>query len=428
MSLDYYSLLIIFITLVFSAFFSGIEIAFVSANKLQIELENKQGLLSGRLLSRFLKKPSDFLGTTLVGNTIALVVYGIFMAKLLDPFIARQLPESLNNEASVLILSTILSTLLVLITAEFTPKSVFLINPNFSLSLFAVPLVMVYYLMYPLVQIIVGLSKFTIKNLFRLEYSEDRPVFRLADLNVYIDHVSQDSEESANEVNTKIFSNALEFKTVKVRDCMIPRTDIVAIDIEDGIDALKKALIESGHSKIIVYNESIDEVIGYCHSLALYKKPKEIQQILTPIIIVPETMLANELMVQFIQERKSLALVVDEFGGTSGLVSIEDIFEEIFGDIQDEHDEDEWIEQQLDENTYLFSARHEIDYLNDTYGWEIPEGDYETLGGYILSITENIPAVNEVVEASPFIFTIQTMQDTRIDTVKVTYDRGGSDE
>lgn len=412
-------ILTILICLLFSAFFSGIEIAFVSADKLYIELQGKKGVRTGNILLKFVNNSSRFIGTTLIGNTIALVVYGIFMAKLLDPFITALLPEIINNEAVVMVVQTILSTLLVLLTAEFLPKSIFLINPNWMLSILAYPIYAIYWLMGPVVWLVVTFSKFMITKIFGLEYSENKPAFGLIDLDNYIQNTLQADDETNVELDTKIFNNALEFKTIRIRECMIPRTEIAAVDINDDIEALKKAFIESGHSKIIVYKESIDNVIGYCHSLELFKKPKTIEDILTPIIIVPETMLANELMVQFISERKSLGLVVDEFGGTSGVVSIEDIIEEIFGEIQDEHDYEEYIEQKIDENTYLLSARHEVDYLNDKYDWKLPTGDYETIGGLILSVTEDIPQKGDNVEVPPFVFTIQATEDIRIDTVKL---------
>jgi CBS domain containing-hemolysin-like protein len=428
--MDYYSITVVIICLLFSAFFSGIEIAFISADKLRIELASKQGALSGRLLSHFIQKPSRFIGTTLVGNNIALVLYGIFMANLLDPWLAANLPEVVNNDGTVLFLQTILATMLVLVVAEFTPKSTFLIDPNGLLSVFAIPMTVIYYIMYPIVWIIDKVAQFVIIHVLGFKYREDKPVFGLTDLNNYIkntlsDEVLQESnrrntQQNNPRVDTKIFSNALEFKTVKVRECMIPRTEVVAVDIEDEMEELKEAFMQSGHSKIIVYKESIDEVIGYCHSLELFKKPKSINQILTPIIIVPETIPANELMIQFITEHKSLALVVDEFGGTAGIVSMEDIIEEIFGDIQDEHDVEDWVETQLDENNFLISARHEIDYLNEKFNWVIPSGDYDTLGGYILSITGEIPSTGNVITSSPFIFTVMSMRENRIDNVKVT--------
>ena len=413
-------MIIIFISLFFSALFSGMEIAFISANKLHIELQSKQGVLSGKILSRFLNKSSSFIGTTLVGNNLALVVYGIFMANILEPIISAGLPPLIHSDLTILIIQTIIATLIVLVTAEFTPKSIFLINPDRMLSVFAIPMLIIYYILYPLVFLIVSLSKLLITGVLRLEYSEDKPVFGLTDLNNYIKNTLKEKNQEAKfEVDTKIFHNALEFKTVRIRECMIPRTEIVAVDMDDDIDELKAAFIKSGHSKILVYKETIDDVVGYYHSLELFKKPKELEKILTPITIVPETMLANELLFQLITERKSLALVVDEFGGTSGIVTIEDIIEEIFGEIQDEHDSEDLSETQIDPNTYLLSARHEIDYLNEKYHWDIPDGDYETLGGFILSANENIPNINDVINIPPFSITITSMEEARIDKVKL---------
>ena len=417
--MDTYQLTMILVCLIFSAFFSGTEIAFVSASKLQIELQNQQGKLAGRILSFFTQKPSRLINTALVGNTIALVIYGFFMASVLEPIIAAQLPDSLSSGSLVIVLQTIASTIIVLFTAEFTPKSIFLLNPNNLLNLLAVPMLVIFFIMFPVVWLIEQMSKFIIIFVLRQPYSEDRQVFGLTDLSNYIKQNTRDDiKKTKVELDTKIFNNALEFKTVRVRECMIPRTEISAIDIADSVEELKEVFIESGHTKILVYRESIDDVIGYCHVLDLFKKPKDIESMLTPIIIVPETMLANELMIQFIQERKSLALVVDEFGGTSGIVSLEDVIEEIFGEIQDEHDEDEdWVEQRIDENKYILSARHEIDYLNEKFKWDIPEGDYDTLGGFILSITESIPEGHDIIRFGRFEIKIVSMEDARIDNV-----------
>lgn len=417
-------LIIVIASLLFSAFFSGIEIAFVSADKLEIELGNKQGNISDRILSRFLKKPSWFISTTLIGNNIALVVYGIFMAYLLVPVINLALPAEIRADWVELLIQTILATLVVLITAEFTPKSLFLINPNKMLSFFAVPVYVIYIILFPAVWLIVNLSKFLIVNILKLEYSERQPVFGLTDLNHFIKkNLSFTSNAHEQEIDPKIFTNAIEFKRIKIRECMVPRTDLVTVDIEDGIDELSKAFIESGYSKIPVYKESIDNIIGYCNSLEMFKKPKDIESILTPIMIVPETMHASELMIQFITERKSIALVVDEFGGTSGIVTIEDIIEEIFGEIQDEHDEDDLVEVKIDDNNYLLSARQEIDYLNDKYNWELPEGDYDTLGGLILSITKDIPEINQQIDSPPFHFVIISIDDNKIDKVKLRIEK-----
>ncbi|MBR9997498.1 MAG: HlyC/CorC family transporter [Cyclobacteriaceae bacterium] len=411
----------ILISLIFSAFFSGIEIAFISSDKLRIEIDKDKGRFSAKLLSRFTKNPSQFIGTFLIGNTLALVVYGIFMANILEPLIVKHLPEVLNNQMIVFILQTILATLIVLMTAEFLPKSIFLINPNQMLNIMALPIWIIYILLYPVVFVIVNFSKFIIRYVLRLKFKEDQPVFGLTDLNNFIQSkIIEDKTEKIFDVDTRIFNNALEFKTVKVRECMIPRPEIIAVDIDDSIETLKKEFIESGLSKILIYRETIDDIIGYCYSLELFKKPKDLSSILTPIIIVPETMPANALLVQFITERKSLALVVDEFGGTSGIVTMEDIIEEIFGEIEDEHDEQDLVEQMLDDHNYLISARLEIDYLNEKYGWDLPEGDYDTIGGFIISIIEDIPSLNQDIIIRPYKFHIVSLAENRINLVKLT--------
>jgi CBS domain containing-hemolysin-like protein len=289
----------------------------------------------------------------------------------------------------------------------------------------AVPFLIIYYVLSPVVIVIAAASKVLIKNILRLEYSEDKPVFGLTDLNHYIKNIvvddnSQESDSQDADIDPKYFNNALDFKTVKVRECMIPRTEIIAVDVNDSIEELKQEFIESGHSKILVYDESVDDIIGYCHSLALFKKPSDIKSILTKIIIVPETASASELLVQLISERRSLALVVDEYGGTSGIVSLEDIIEEIFGEIKDEHDDDDLLEEEITETEFMLSARQEVDYLNETYEWGLPEGDYDTIGGLILSFNENLPTQGQVIEVLGFTFEIILMEDTRIEKVKLT--------
>lgn len=417
---DPFPYFIILVCLFFSAFFSGMEIAFVSADKLHIEVSKKSGSLVGRILALFTSNQSQFLATMLVGNNVALVLYGIYMAGILEPLIAMALPESLQSGVIILIIQSILSTLLVLLTAEFLPKSLFMINPDISLRIFAVPMAGIYFIMYPLVFLVVKISALFIL-LFGYKISDEKPVFGLTDLNNYIrKNILDIKNDDDAEIDAKIFNNAIEFKTVKVRECMIPRTEIVAVDINSSIEELKADFIESGHSKILIYKESIDDVIGYSHTMEMFKKPDNIKSILTPISIVPETMLANELLIQFITERKSLALVVDEYGGTSGIVSIEDVMEEIFGEIRDEHDDEYLTEQKLDENNYIFSARHEIDYLNEKYEFNLPDGEYDTLGGLIFEYHEDIPDVNEVIDIPPFVFTIFTMEENRIDKVKLT--------
>ncbi|MFM7858697.1 MAG: hemolysin family protein [Flammeovirgaceae bacterium] len=412
--------IMIFATLVFSFFFSGIEIAFLSANKLQIELQAKQGVLWGEIMSKFMKNPSRFIGTTLIGNTLALVLFGIYMTQLIEPWLTLHLPAGLNDEVYVLTFQTLISTLFILFTAEFLPKSLFLINPNAMLAALAVPFRIIYYILAPLTFSIVYLSKQTIIHILRIEYSEEKPMFGLTDLNHYLKNMMKVRHEDEEiELDKKILSNALEFKTVRVRDCMIPRTEVTAISVADGIEQLKKTFVQSGHSKILIYKETIDDVIGYCHSAALFKKPNRIEDILTPIPIVQETMMANYLMVQLIKERKSIAVVVDEFGGTSGIVSMEDVIEEIFGEIEDEHDDDDLIEVQIDEHTFRLSARLEVDYLNEKFKLQLPTGEYETLAGLILAYTEDFPQPGDTVMIKGLAFTIEKTENKRIDVVKV---------
>ena len=413
-------LLMICLCLIFSGFFSGMEIAYISADKLRIEmLSQKKGLIASAL-SYFQRHRARFLSTTLVGNNLALVLYGILMANLLEPRIIDLLPHWINSPIIALVIQTLIATFIVLITAEFLPKSLFLLNPDTLLRIFSLPMMGLYLLMSPLVWMVEIISKFIVTRIFQLSYAENQTLFALTDLNNFVKKNTEYSEIEDQEIDVKFFNNAIEFKEIQVRECMIPRTEIIAVDINDDLLKLSAAFIDSGHSKIIVYKENIDNVIGYCHSLEMFKKPKSIKDILTTILIIPETMPANELLVKLIADQKSLALVVDEFGGTAGLVSIEDVMEEIFGEIRDEHDDEFLIEQKIAENIYLLSARHEIDALNEKYNWSLPKGDYDTLGGLILAKNEDIPTIQDEIGIDHFLFQIINMEDNRIDQVRLT--------
>lgn len=421
--MDYQTLIGIIVSLFLSAFFSGSEIAFVSANKLHIELKSKSGFLPARILSNyFIKYSSYFLAILLLGNTVALVVYGIYMANFLDPWIMSWLPDFLSNDFNLMLIQTIISTIVVLIFAEFLPKSIFMINPDRLIMIVAIPLFPVFIIAFIPAWLAVQISKFVIINIFKLEYSEDKPVFAAVDLNNYINNISNGEDENReNEIDTKIFSNALLFRNIRIRDCMIPRTDIVVIDETEEVEKLREIFVKSGHSKILVYKDSIDDITGYIHVSRLFENPEKInEKIISPIIAVPETTLAQELLMNFINENKSIALVVDEFGGTSGIVTMEDVMEEIFGEIQDEYDKDDWKDIKTAPNTFELSARQEIDYINEKYGWELPEGDYDTLGGFILSIYEDIPTKDDIIEYNNLKFTILETKNNRIDTLEIT--------
>jgi putative hemolysin len=412
----------ILVSLLLAIFFSGIEVAFLSANKIQIELLGKQGNPAGLIMTFFAERPTWFIGTTLIGNIASLVFFGIFSTKAF--LFAIDKLAMASSVVIVVLFFTFVLMIIVLYTVEYLSKSFFVINSNKTIEILAYPFVLICAVLFPLVYIVISIAKFISVNILRLEYSMDKPVFGLTDVNQYLKSIHRLKPVDQNiDLEKKIYTNALEFKSVRVRDCMIPRTEIISVGLEGGIKKLHQTFIESGHSKILVYKDSQDDVIGYCHSSALFKKPSQIEEILTPIISVPETMLAKDLMVRFINERKSLAIVFDEFGGTSGIVSMEDVIEEIFGEIEDEHDQDDRIEQPLDENTWLLSARLEVHYLNETYGWNLPEGDYDTLSGLILSYTEDIPKQGDTIKIPPFIFTIHSKAANRINTIRVTLDK-----
>jgi CBS domain containing-hemolysin-like protein len=409
-----------------AGFFSAVEMAYVSVNRLYFELHSKQGPLGEKLVSGFLKNPILFVGTTLTGNTLFLVLFVVLSVTVLNPVLMALIPDAYDSPLLLIVLETIILTVVFLPLADYLPKSLALIHPDRFLEWLAIPLWVIFQAIAPIVRILVGTARFFIRYGLGSRDPEIRPVFGLTDLNHYLQQLNQKADTEENvEVDTRIFNKAIEFRDVRVRDCLVPRTEIAAIAADDTVEDLRQAFQDSGHSKIVVYRDTIDDVIGYCHALAIFQKPATVEEIITPIITVPETMPAQDLLLRFLSERKSLALVVDEFGGTAGIVSVEDMVEQIFGEIQDEFDTNEdWVERQLDEHNWLLSARHEIDDLNEKYGWNIPEGDrtsarYDTLGGLIVAVNEDIPQEGDVIEIAPFTFTIMSMDGTRIDTVKV---------
>ncbi len=414
---------IILLTLLCSAFAAGSEIAFISANKLRIELDRSQGSFAARIIWNFIKSPSNFIATMLIANNIALVIYGTIMAEdiLTLDLLRSILPRQMHGEGMLLIIQTLFSTLIILVAAEFIPKVLFRINPNGILRVLAVPLLMMYYLLYPVMWVIIGLSRFIMRSIFRIDFVEERPVFGRVDLDFYIRELtSKNSQVEEMDTEIRIFQNALDFKEVKVRECMVPRKEIIALDVTESIASLNKLFIETKLSKILIYRDSIDNIIGFVHSSEMFKKPSEIIQVLLPVSIVPEVMSANELLKQFTNQHRSVAVVVDEFGGTAGMVTIEDVIEEIFGEIQDEHDIPEETEKKINDKEYLLSGRLEIDYLNNKYELNIPESEsYETLSGFIFHHHENIPEAGEEIVIPPFTFTAVKMNNNRIEQVRL---------
>jgi CBS domain containing-hemolysin-like protein len=407
--------------LLLSGFFSGMEIAFVSSSRLKQELDLKRKVLSAKILSGFYNNPSRFIGALLLGNNIALVVYGIAMAKLLEPLIVSSLPASINSEFMVLAIQTILSTLLILVTAEFLPKVIFRINPNATLQFFSIPVWIFYFLFYPVILLYIGIAEILLKRVFRVQLDNTTYQFGPIDLEDYVKDY-QSPEESQETLNQEIqmVQNVIGFKNIKLRDCMVHRTDIKAVEIDEDVETLRKLFTETGHSKIMLYKDSIDNLIGYVHTYDMFQKPKEIKIISRPAEVYPETMLARELLNIFIKSHKSVAIVVDEFGGTSGIVTMEDIIEEIFGEIEDEYDTEKTIEMKISENEFIFSGRIEIDYLNEKYKFNLETSDeYETLAGYIIQFHESIPEVNETIEIQPYKFTILKSSGNRIEEVKI---------
>ena len=408
----------ILVSLAFSAFFSGMEISYVSANKLRFELDKKDKSLTSKILDVFFHNPNQFISTMLVGNNIALVVYGLQMAILLEPWIA----QFVDQEALIVLIQSIISTILILFTGEFIPKTIFKIDPNFFLRLFALPLYLIYILLYPISKFS-SLLSFLILRIVGVKNLKDSGVYTLGkvDLDYFIQQSIEDApQDSEMDTEVKIFQNALEFSNVKVRDCIVPRTEIVACDKEVSTDELRSRVIETGLSKILIYDENIDNIIGYIHSSELFKHPDNWLEQLCKVSIVPETMAANKLMRVLMQEKKSLAVVVDEFGGTSGIVTLEDLVEEIFGEIEDEHDMKREVARKVSENEYLLSGRMEIDTLNEMFGLDLPESDdYVTIAGLILHYYQKFPKLNESIEYGKYTFKIVKATATKIELVRM---------
>lgn len=412
---------IVILTLILSGFFSGIEIAFVSSNRLKIELDKSKGFYNARIIASFATMPSKFIGTLLLGNNIALVLYGIAMTKILTPWFTKIYVNPFNTEIFILFSQTIIATLIILVTAEFLPKVLFRIRPNAVLKFFAIPVKLFYFLLYPFVFVFIGFSEFVLKQLFRVAFDKEDYSFSPIDLGDYVKEFTQgENDESEISQEIQIFQNAIDFQNIKLRECMSPRTEIIALDEGDSINELRTSFIESGHSKILIYRENIDNIIGYTHSYDMFKKPEKIVNILRSIIIVPETMLANKVLSMMLNENKSVAVVVDEFGGTSGMITMEDIIEEIFGEIEDEHDVEDLIEKQIKSNEFIFSGRLEIDYLNEKYNLSIlTSDDYETLAGYIIHHHESIPSLNESIKIEKYNFKITQAKQNRIELVNL---------
>ena len=411
------SVIIILTTLVLSAFFSGFEIAYVSSNKVHLEILKKQEGVIANVLTKLTRKPSKLLATMLVGNNVALVVYGFEMGKVMTAL----LPDFFQN----VLWHTIISTLIILITAEFMPKVFFQIYANQLLKLFAIPAYFFYLLFYPLSSFVMWISDFVLRVFFKTKGDYVPLSFTKVELVDYISEQLENvpkKEEMDSEV--QMFQNALEFSGVKAREIMIPRTEIVAVELNESIENLIATFVSSGFSKILIYNENIDDILGYVHSFDMFKKPKNIKEVLIPIVNIPETIQINEVLNILTRKRKSMAVVLDEYGGTSGIVTLEDIVEELFGEIEDEHDKDKFIEEQLSETEYLFSARLEVEYLNETYHLEIPESEeYETLGGFIVLRNEGIPTQGEVIQIPPFSFVIEACSQTKIETVRLVVNK-----
>ena len=419
-------IILVVVMLIFSAFFSGMEIAFVSANKVFIEIEKKQENFISKIFSRLTEKPSKFIATMLIGNNIALVVYGFVMGDLLmhwfQTLVSLEKPWLTYMVVDLnLLTQTVLSTLVILLTAEFLPKVLFQIYANSYLKLFAVPAYFFYLIFTWVSDFVIWLSDFILKVVFKTTADQEDLVLTRDELGHYISEQMETFEEDDDiDSEIQIFQNALEFPSLKAREVMVPRTEILAVDYQESISNLSNLFTETGFSKVLVYKDSIDEILGYVHSFEMYKNPKTIKQATKAVEFVPESMFIKDVMRFLIKKRKSVAVVIDEYGGTSGILTVEDIVEELFGEIEDEHDHIETKEEVISDTEFNFSARLEVDYLNEHYKLQLPDSEhYETLGGLIVSITADIPSVGEVIEIQNYSFEILEVSSTKIDLVKI---------
>jgi len=418
---------VIVLSVILSAFFSGMEIAYISSNKIRVEIEKKQGGFLANILGKLTKRPSKFIAAMLVGNNIALVVYGFYMGDLLINIFSSFLPSEywfldyMLTELNLLS-QTIISTLVILLTAEFLPKVFFQIYANSLLRFFSFPAYIFYLLFLPISFCVIRVSDFVLKKFLKTNGDEVQLAFSKTELGDYINQ-QMETVEAHDEIDSEIqiFQNALDFSDVKSREVMIPRTEIIAIEKSQSLDEISQLFIDTGLSKILVYNGTIDDIIGYVHSFELFKKPKSIRSVLLPVVFVPEAMYVKDVLNLLTKKHKSVAVVIDEYGGTSGIITVEDIVEELFGEIEDEHDSVDLIEEKIKENLYRFSARMEVDYINETYKLNLPESEhYETLGGMIVNHTEEIPEKGNMVEIDAFRINIIETSNTKIEIVEIT--------
>lgn len=416
-------ILIILIAILFSAFFSGMEIAFIASNRLRIELDRKQGVFGSKIVKLFTNNPGQYIATMLIGNNFSLVIYGLVFSKILGVVLA----PVIGSELLILIINTLLSTAIILLVAEFLPKTIFIISPNFFLKFLSIPTLFFYLLFYPISKFTVAASNLFIRIFFkthRADKKQEDVIFSKVDLDHFITHSTQLKQETEpGHRDMRIFQNALDFSNVKLRECMVPRTEIEAMEVNSSVVRLKQKFVETRLSRILIYQETIDNIIGYFELKDIFKNPTEIRSMIRKLAIVPETMPANKLLKIFVEENKNIALVVDEFGGTSGMVTIEDVLEEIVGDIEDEHDTIDLIEKDLGNNEYIFSGRLEIDYLNEKYKLNLPEeDDYETLAGLILFYHGSIPRNNDVIRIGRIIIKVLRASTTKLELVNLKVD------